>query len=193
MRERPILMSAPMVRALLNGTKAKRKLYAPRGVSPADPVHLARRLANGLSTAEDGQCWIWQRTKNNAGYGTLRVEGRTIYAHRLAFLLAGNDLGPDQHVLHACDTPACINPDHLSSGSRSANMQDAARKGRLRVPRFALIGSANPASKLSVLDVAAIRELARDGWSQSKLAEAFNVSQSQISNIVRGRQWRAAS
>lgn len=42
MRERPILMSAPMVRALLNGTKAKRKLYAPRGVSPADPVHLAR-------------------------------------------------------------------------------------------------------------------------------------------------------
>jgi len=78
-----------MVRAILAGTKT-RKLYAPAGTDPADPVHLAKRLANGLTAAPDDQCWEWARVRNQHDYGQLRVAGRMVYAHWLAYQLVSD-------------------------------------------------------------------------------------------------------
>ncbi len=68
-QERPILVSGAMMRALLAGRAQRSKLYAPQGVAPDALEHLAKRLANGLDHATDGQCWEWQRTTNDDGYG----------------------------------------------------------------------------------------------------------------------------
>jgi len=132
MVERPILFQGAMARELLASRTERKRMYAPRGTRHDDPSHLARRLANGLNEADEANCWEWQRTCNDDGYGQLRVAGRMVYAHRLAFELGVGPVPSGMKVLHRCDNPACINPKHLFAGTQSDNMRDCFLKGRSR-------------------------------------------------------------
>jgi hypothetical protein len=76
------------------------------------------------------ECWPWQGALAPNGYGVFRFDKRKMYAHRVAFFLA-NEQWPEE-TLHSCDRRACVNPAHLSSGNRRANMLDAAIKGRMK-------------------------------------------------------------
>lgn len=81
-------------------------------------------------------CWEWTGALRN-GYGVIGLGGRDAgieYAHRLAYLWFYGQLPLDQDICHDCDNRKCVNPFHLFAGTRSANMRDASRKGRLRVP-----------------------------------------------------------
>ncbi len=189
MADRPILFSAPMVRALLDGRKTRRKLYVRKGCDPCAPEHLARRLANGLDTAEPGQCWEWRRTHNGQGYGELRVAGRMIYAHRLAYELSKGPIPAGFDVMHACDNPRCINPDHLSAGTRNTNMADCHARGRSKIPSPRMRGETNGAAKLSGAQVQEIRGRLAAGETQRSIAADYSVSQSLVSAIKRGRLW----
>jgi hypothetical protein len=188
MKERGILFSKPMVLALLDGSK-KRKLYAPRGESSTSPEHLAKRLANGLDSIPDDGCWVWQRVTNGVGYGMLRVGGKMVYAHRLAHELGVGPIPDGLHVLHSCDNPRCINPAHLSAGTRSKNMKECSDRGRARIPRPIKHGEENGASKLTEVDVRSIRRLLAKGLTQKEIAGRFGVSQSAISLIKLGHKW----
>jgi hypothetical protein len=189
LKERPILFSAPMVRALLDGRTHRQRLYAPRGSDPAAPEHLTRRLANGLDAAEDGRCWGWQRTRNDDGYGQLSVAGRMVYAHRLAFELSVGPVPKGLHILHSCDNPSCINPAHLSPGTRSQNMKECGERGRARIPQPIKLGEENGAAKLLEVDVLSIRRLLSKGDTQRSIAERFNVSQQTVAGIKSGKKW----
>jgi hypothetical protein len=80
-------------------------------------------------TKTDG-CWLWTGATTKFGYGRLSHNGKMISAHRLSFLLAGNELPTELCVLHKCDNPACVRPDHLFSGTKADNNEDTKRKGR---------------------------------------------------------------
>jgi len=83
-----------------------------------------------------GDCWLWTGEVNNMGYGIYKIyEGagrEKIFAHRFAALMAGKPVfTPKDVVMHACDTPRCVRPEHLSVGTQRDNIQDAKAKGRM--------------------------------------------------------------
>lgn len=78
-------------------------------------------------------CWLWFAATTSAGYGQHRVAVRKReYAHRYSFETFVRPLNDKEHVLHKCDTPCCVNPDHLFAGSNQDNRSDMARKARGR-------------------------------------------------------------
>lgn len=80
-------------------------------------------------------CWIWQcgYHSNNppcGQHGMLTIAGRKVQAHRAMWTAARGDIPGELCVLHRCDVPKCINPDHLFLGTRLDNNADAVAKGR---------------------------------------------------------------
>lgn len=189
MADKPIIFSAPMIQALLDGRKTRRRIYARKGEDRNAPEHLAKRLANGLDDAPEDGCWEWQRTRSRDGYGTLTINGRAAYAHRLAYELSKGAIPDGMDVMHSCDNPRCINPDHLSAGTRNQNMADCHARGRSRIPTPRLTGESNGSAKLTKAKVAVIRDGLAAGVTQQQLADRFGVSQSLIGKISRGEIW----
>jgi hypothetical protein len=79
-------------------------------------------------------CWIWTLTSGQTqlgnSYGTFPVDGVTRRAHRVAWTLAKGAIPAGMFVLHRCDEPRCVNPDHLFLGDQGANRTDMFLKGR---------------------------------------------------------------
>ena len=90
------------------------------------PLHIRLRK---YEVAEDG-CWNWKGKVNEFGYGAVTVEGRHTRAHRAMFFLLNPKADRSLVVMHMCDNPPCINPDHLRLGTHSENIQDMHNKGR---------------------------------------------------------------
>ncbi len=131
-------------------------------------------------------CWLWTAGLDTKGYGGFRFRGRLRSAHRVAWELYRGPVPSGTHygttcVLHRCDVPACVNPDHLFLGSQADNVADRDRKGRS--------GSA----KLSEADVTAIRRAVASGEQQCSVASRHRVSQSAVSLIVTQKTWRRVS
>lgn len=135
-------------------------------------------------TAAEGECLVWQGSFRDGQYGQVWVDGEGNYlAHRLAYeLSSGTKLSGSECVLHSCDNPACINPDHLFKGSRSDNHRDMCVKKR------------NYCATLSESDAIKIRELyAETNMRQSDIGEIYGVSPSHVGEIVRGEKWSNVS
>lgn len=138
-----------------------------------------RRLKNG--------CWIWCGVRNAQGYGRFGWPIRRVSSHRLSFFLTtGKDPFP-LLVLHRCDRPACVNPDHLFLGTDKDNTEDARSKGRLRYVNGARTGHA----KLTPNKVRAIRAaLELRPHRYVALAGRYGVTPAAIRSIYTGKSWR---
>ena len=77
-------------------------------------------------------CWDWMGSRSRNGYGQMRIDGRIVSAHRVAWALANGPIPNGYNVLHHCDTPPCTRADHLFLGTLKDNSVDMARKGRWR-------------------------------------------------------------
>lgn len=75
-------------------------------------------------------CWLWTARVGTNGYGQFKLDGKTVPAHRVSLTLMGVELTRSDVVMHACDTPLCVNPSHLSVGTHKENSDDKWAKGR---------------------------------------------------------------
>lgn len=81
-----------------------------------------------------GECWLWTGTRSRKGYGQFSIGPRAnctqVRAHRFAWEMANErPAPPDLVVRHRCDTPACVNPEHLESGTIADNNRDRLERG----------------------------------------------------------------
>lgn len=140
-------------------------------------------------------CWVWTGANNHKGYGCLRVRGerRNEHAHRHSWALANGPIPDGLWVLHHCDHPPCVNPDHLFLGTVKTNSEDMARKGRGKNQiSFAdgPLGDAHPAAKLTEAIVRECRIRAAAGELQPELAREFGVGLGAMHNAIRRRTWK---
>ena len=130
-------------------------------------------------------CWNWTARRTPQGYGRFGVNGVNKLAHRVSYEMFKAPITDGLHVLHRCDNPSCVNPDHLWLGTNAENVADKVAKGR----EPSHIGESNNHSKLTAQDVLAIREAASRGANQYRLAEQYEIAQAHVSSIVRRKAW----
>jgi hypothetical protein len=146
----------------------------------------ADRFWAKVSPEPTSGCFLWTGAFCRSGYGNAAGEGRHIRgAHRVAWELTKGPIPNGLWVLHKCDVPACVNPDHLFLGTGADNVADMVRKGRGRVPR----GVRHPRAKLTPPDVLVVRSMLRAGVSACAVARRFGVTEAAVRSIRDGRSW----
>ena len=132
-------------------------------------------------------CWLWGGSLDTGGYGRFNINGKTSGAHRLSYEIKNGDIPRGKHILHTCDTPSCVNPDHLFLGTHQDNMADKVKKGRQAK------GLNLPQSKLTDDDIPIIRQRLRKKESQQSIAKDYSVTRTIISMIHRKLIWKGVS
>jgi len=135
---------------------------------------------------KSASCWLWTGARLPFGYGQLSVASRVLKAHRVSWELHLGPIPAGAWVLHRCDNPPCVNPDHLFLGTHTENMADMAAKGR----RAKQKGEAHGRAKLSDAQAQTIRFLCmKTLLNQCAIARLFGVSRSIIGRIERRQAW----
>lgn len=139
-------------------------------------------------------CWYWIGQRGEGDYGRFKGARRfgcpELMAHRIAWHLWNGPVPDGLKVLHQCDVPPCVNPEHLFVGTQADNVADMHRKGRARVgpPKF---GMSNPRSRLTDAIVVAIRTAyARGDTTQKALAIRYEVGVMTVNRAIRGISWK---
>ena len=134
-------------------------------------------LSNFECVTESG-CWIWTGTSNPHGYGKITHQKQSIFMHRYSYERFKGVIPENMNVCHRCDTPCCVNPEHLFLGTQGDNLRDMIKKGRN-------VGS----KKLNISQVKEIKKLLQyQGCTE--IAKVYNVSRGAIRGIQNGSNWK---
>ena len=129
---------------------------------------------------ELGQCWLWTGSKTVSGnYGQINVSGRPVRANRFSWVLHNGPIPEGLYVLHYCDNPPCVRPNHLFLGSHDDNLLDMKNKGRAGAPH----------SKLTATQIEEIKSM-YPALSQYKIADRFSVDQSAVSRLINNLSYK---
>lgn len=141
-------------------------------------VHTLYDVQQRSAVDGDTGCWNWQCARYHNGYGAVWHNGKVRLAHRVAYAIAADRQPEDaQDICHTCDNRACVNPEHLFAGSRSQNLRDCVRKGRIN----------------RRLSPAVALEIASDQRAVTQIAAAYGLNRSTVHRIKTGRSWSAVT
>lgn len=137
------------------------------------------------------QCWEWTASLTAAGYGQMRFRGTRELSHRVSWVLFRGEIPKDsnvyatKHVLHTCDNPKCVNPDHLYLGDQQRNALDSVERGR-----WGQRGCKGEAHGKAVLTEEQVRTIRQSKLKAAELAALYGVSISSIRHIIHRRSWK---
>jgi hypothetical protein len=131
-------------------------------------------------------CWLWTASKNKLGYGTQKLMPDVFLAHRVSWLINKGQIPVGLCVLHRCDVPACVNPDHLFLGTNKDNVDDKMKKRRHNSGK----GEHHGVSKLKNEQVLEIRKMFASGTPRQVIANKFSITWENVHSIVTRKTWR---
>ncbi len=141
-------------------------------------------------------CWNWVAYKNPSGYGnfnkTSSRPSRSVLAHRFAWEITNGDIPTGMVLMHKCDNPACVNPDHLCVGTQAENIQDSVAKGRHRRndTKYLPSGKNHHFYKVGMkITRDTAYEIRKAEGSHRKIGDRFHVSHSLVSLIKNNKIW----
>ncbi len=134
----------------------------------------------------DNGCIEFIAGRHRQGYGLIwdRDTKHVMKAHRMSAMWYLLPFDPSLMVLHKCDNPPCINPNHLFQGTQQDNIRDMVRKGRNGFVRQ--FGEDNPMAKLTKKEVLIIRE---EQGTCKQVAKKYRVSPMTVSRIRNRKLW----
>ncbi len=138
------------------------------------------------SAGPDG-CWWWVSKISSDGYGKFWNGEKEVRAHRVSVEVFSGIDPAGLSVCHACDNPACVNPNHLWVGTHKENMRDMGDKKRYSIP--ALRGTAHANSRFTEEQVREIRAL--KGKEKTRdTAKRYGCSQYAVCCIQNRKYWK---
>lgn len=137
-------------------------------------MQVMQRFLEYASPEPNTGCWLWTKTVDSHGYGRMYVKGGAHGAHRVSYELFVGPIPACKLILHKCDMPICVNPDHLLIGTQSDNMNDSVKKDRSSF----------------VLTREQVLEIRTSNKTQRRLAREFGVCKSTIGNVRTRKTWR---
>lgn len=120
------------------------------------------------------------------GYPKIFRDGQTLRMSRYVYEQNFGKIPDGLVIRHKCDTPPCINPEHLELGTYQDNSDDKVSRGRAS----SLPGEKNPMAKLTTADVIKIRRLIKQGYGDTYIGDRFGVSRKCIAKIRTGETWK---
>lgn len=133
---------------------------------------------------ELGQCWEWTAFTDRNGYGRFQYNQKGTYSHRASWMIAYGNIPANTDILHKCDNPSCVRPDHLFIGTQQQNVSDMIAKGRH------CHGEQRWNSKLTKVQADEIRERYANGErNKSALGREFDIHESIVRRILKGERW----
>lgn len=142
----------------------------------------AKRFWAKVDVKNVNECWEWLAGLRGAGYGTFWSSRGNRFAHRVIYMHEVGMENPDNIVMHTCDNPKCVNPNHLIEGTQLDNVHDMVSKNR----------QGNSAAKLNEECVKVIKWMLREDGGASmikKLASLHKVHTETIRQIKRNNTW----
>lgn len=131
-------------------------------------------------------CWEWLGRDDGKGYGRIHLRGcshRAVPAHRLSWELANGPIPAGMCIIHKCDNPRCVRPDHLLIGTLAQNNNDRTAKGRQAK------GEGAAGAKLNELQVRILRRLYRKVGCKFA-AQVFGIGAANAWKVMSGRAWK---
>ena len=132
-----------------------------------------------------GTCWVWTAGRYRSGYGSILANGKPRYAHRVSWEINVGPIPEGLHILHRCDTPPCVRPDHLFAGTVRENALDMVSKGRHA------FGAEHPSARLTWEQADKVRRRHADGATYAELAREYGVVDATIKRLVLGLRYRS--
>lgn len=137
-------------------------------------------------------CWNWKGASCK-GYGRFGLNGQNCWAHKISLIISGVNIKPQKKelaakgivIMHTCDNPACVNPQHLKVATQKENIADAIAKGRKCYGETR--GEGNPKAKLTWKDVDLIRS---SNMSLEEFKKKYNfISSTRLHSIKNFNSW----
>lgn len=144
---------------------------------------IAQRIDHHSIPEPNTGCVLWTGSICSGGYGSIRIDNKTLSAHRVAFEQKYGKIPAGFCACHRCDTRSCVNPDHIFLGTLIENNADRNQKNRNGSAKGSHNGQAILTEELVV-------SIFYDSRSPTEIAKVYNIGRTTVSGIKNYRSWK---
>jgi hypothetical protein len=163
-------------------------LCANRTIADKNRLPLAKRFWSKVD--KSGACWLWtgcvRRLNDNYKQPWFTVNKIGRRAYRVAWELTNGPIPPGLQVMHDCDNPVCVRPDHLRLGTQQENMRDMVSRGR------SASGERHSQAVFTLAEARRVKAMVASGVRVCDIAKALGHKYATVYGIASGTTWKDA-